>query len=286
MRRLVALFSALCSILALSVRAGEVKAVRVAEGPRIDGSLSDPVWQSSVPFSDFLMAEPRPNAAPTERTELRILYDDSNLYLGILCFDSEPGRISAHSMAHDAGGGGEHDYRHGPPQGSSNDLIRVLLDPFQDKRTAYVFFVNPISGRGEGLAYAGSSSLNWDGVWEAKSRILAEGWSAELRIPFKSISFNPKLSSWGINVERTIARKQEIIRLSGTSRDSNFDNPMEAAGLPGHRGRKAGPGHHLPSLRPGQPGPERGGGPERTIVPFPGQVSIAISGSFVPGSLV
>jgi len=242
MRRLVLFLWALCPVLALSVQAGEVRAVRVAEGPRIDGSLSDPVWQSAVASSDFLMAEPRPNEAPTERTELRILYDDANLYLGILCFDREPGRISANSMAHDSGGGGEHSFWHGAPQGSSDDLVRVLIDPFQDKRTAYVFFVNPISGRGEGLAYAGTSSLNWDGVWEAKSRILAEGWSAELRIPFKSISFNPKLSSWGINVERTIARKQETIRLSGTTRDSNFYNPMEAAGLQGIEGVKQGLG--------------------------------------------
>jgi len=242
MRRFVLFLWALCPVLALSVQAGDVRAVRVAEGPRIDGSLSDPVWQSAVPSSDFLMAEPRPNEAPTERTELRILYDEANLYLGILCFDREPGRISANSMAHDSGGGGEHFFMHGAPQGSSDDLVRVLIDPFQDKRTAYVFFVNPISGRGEGLAYAGTSSLNWDGVWEAKSRILAEGWSAELRIPFKSISFNPKLSSWGINVERTIARKQETIRLSGTTRDSNFYNPMEAAGLQGIEGVKQGLG--------------------------------------------
>jgi len=221
----------------------ELRAVRVPEGPRIDGGLSDPVWQSAVPYSDFRMVEPRPNDTPTERTELRILYDDSNLYLGILCYDSEPGRISANSMAHDGSGGGqEMMFHHGASQGESDDLVRVLIDPFQDKRTAYIFFVNPISGRGEGLAYAGDSSLNWDGIWDAKSRRLPEGWSAELRIPFKTISFKPGLTSWGINVERVIARKQETIRLSGTTRDSNFNNPMEAAGLAGIEGVKQGLG--------------------------------------------
>ncbi|NTV81508.1 MAG: hypothetical protein HGA24_08815, partial [Candidatus Aminicenantes bacterium] len=131
--------------------------------------------------------------------------------------------------------------RHGPSF-SSDDLVRVLLDPFQDKRNAYLFFVNPRGARGEGLIYAGSSSLNWDGIWEAKSRRLENGWSAEIRIPFKTISFRPGLSIWGLNIERTIARKQETNRLSGTTRDSNFNNPNEAAALEGIEGIKQGLG--------------------------------------------
>jgi len=216
-----------------SVIAAELKAVRVEKGPKVDGNLTDPVWQSAAPFTEFRMAEPHPNQAPSEKTELRVLYDRANIYLGILCFDSEPGRIAANTMAHDSGGAQQGWGFGHAPQASSDDLIRVLLDPFQDKRTAYIFFVNPISARGEGLVYAGSSSLNWDGIWEAKSRILESGWGAELRIPFKTISFKPGLTVWGLNVERTIARKQETIRLSGTNRDSNFNNPMEAAGLEG-----------------------------------------------------
>ncbi len=222
--------------------AAELKAVRVKEAPKIDGNLSDPVWQAAVPVSNFRMVEPQPNQEPTEKTELRILYDQTNLYIGILCYDSDPKRIAANTMAHDSGGA-PHGWGFGhAPQAPSDDLIRVLLDPFQDKRTAYIFFVNPISARGEGLAYAGSSSLNWDGIWEAKSRILEDGWSAELRIPFKTISFKPGLTIWGLNVERTIARKQETIRLSGTNRDSNFNNPMEAAGLEGIEGVEQGKG--------------------------------------------
>ena len=222
--------------------AAEIKAVRIKQGPDIDGSLSDPVWQSAVAFTAFRMVEPQPNQDPTEKTELRILYDDSNLYIGVICYDSEPGRIAANTMAHDSGGE-EHGrgYRHGP-QGPSDDLIRVLLDPFQDKRTAYVFFVNPRGARSEGLTSGGEASLNWDGIWEAKSRILGNGWSAELRVPFKTLSFKPGLTVWGINVERYIARKQETIRLSGTNRDSIFNNPMEAAGLEGIEGVKQGKG--------------------------------------------
>jgi len=223
--------------------AAELKAVRVEQGPKIDGSLSDPVWQSAVPFIGFRMVEPQPNQEPTEKTELRILYDEANLYIGIFCHDSEPRRISAKTMAHDSGGTAQYGqgYGHGP-QAPSDDLVRLLLDPFQDKRTAYIFYVNPIGARSEGLAYAGSSSLNWDGIWDAESRILENGWSVEISVPFKTITFKPGLTAWGINVERVIARKQEKIRLSGTNRDSNFNNPMEAAGLEGIEGVKQGKG--------------------------------------------
>jgi Domain of unknown function (DUF5916) len=161
-----------------------------------------------------------------------------------MCFDREPRRIAANTMAHDSAGGsqgGMYGYHHGG-QSSSDDLIRVLIDPFQDKRTAYVFYVNPLGARSEGLVYGGEPSLNWDGIWEAKARILDNGWSAELRIPFKTISFKPGLTVWGINVERVIPRKLETDRTSGTNRDSNFNNPMEAAALSGITGIRQGKG--------------------------------------------
>ncbi|MGZ7046383.1 MAG: carbohydrate binding family 9 domain-containing protein, partial [Candidatus Aminicenantales bacterium] len=221
-KKILALFPALLFILTSTGLAVEVKAVRVAKGPKVDGLLSDPVWREAPPFSDFRMAEPQPNQEPTEKTELRVLYDDANLYIGIFCSDSEPRRIAANSLAHDSGadeGMGYGGYGH-MPQGSSSDLVRVLLDPFQNKRTAYIFFVNPLGARGEGLITGGQASLNWDGIWQAKARILRDGWSAELAIPFKTISFNPGLTVWGLNAERTIARKLETIRMSATNRDS------------------------------------------------------------------
>ena len=263
MKTTIRVFSALALFLVLSAagQAAEVRAVRVSQGPKIDGRLSDTVWQSAIPFADFRMAEPEPDSAPTEKTELRVLFDEANLYIGILCFDSEPARIAANTMAHDnAGGSQEHGmgFGHGP-QVASDDLIRVLIDPFQDKRTAYVFYVNPLGARSEGLAYGGNPSLNWDGIWEAKSRVLETGWSAELRIPFKTISFKPGLSVWGINVERAIPRKMETIRLAGTTRDSNFNNPMEAASLTGIQGVRQGKGitfrpYGLASSQTGVPG--------------------------------
>jgi len=198
------------------------KAIRVENGPKIDGILDDEVWKQAEPFAGFKMVFPNPGDNPTERTELRILYDEKNLYLGVYCYDSEPIKISANCMVHDGFG-----------KDKSDDAIRVLLDPFQDKRNAYVFFVNPCGARSEGLASGEHASLNWDGIWDARSKVQNDGWSCEMAIPFKTISFKPGLASWGINVERYIARKQETDRLSGATRNSHFFNPMEATSLEG-----------------------------------------------------
>lgn len=195
-----------------------LEATRVMKGPHLDGFLDDEVWQEALPFTAFKMVEPTPGLTPTEATELRILYDENNLYIGVHCFDGQPQQIAAHSMAHDNN-----------LEGRSEDVIKILLDPFQDKRTAYLFFVNPRGAKSEGLGTGEHFSLNWDGIWDAKSRITETGWSAEIKIPFKTISFNPALEAWGLNLERYIPRKQETIRLSGIDRNSFFYNPREAA---------------------------------------------------------
>jgi hypothetical protein len=264
---------------AILLSAAEVRAVRVEQGPRIDGLLDDEAWRSAVPVTGFRMVEPRPDGDPTERTEARVLYDEANLYIGILCFDSEPSRISANTMAHDSGGSSQRMGYGRPPAAASDDIVRILLDPFQDKRTAYVFYVNPRGARSEGLAYAGSASLNWDGIWEARSRIVDEGWSVEIRIPFKSISFKPGLSAWGLNIERTIARKQETVRLSGPTPDANFNNPGEAAVLAGIEGIRQGMGV---TFKPYGLASAAGGGPDATPVTGELDAGFDLYKSFTP----
>ncbi len=207
------------------------KATRVEKGPVLDGDLTDEVWKEAVPFTGFKMVFPNPGMEPTERTEFRVIFDDASLYIGVYCYDSMPLKICGNSMAHDNVG-----------EGKGDDVIRVLLDPFQDKRNAYVFIVNACGGRSEGLASGESANLSWDGIWDARSRIQSDGWSAEMKIPFKTIAFKPSLAAWGINVERYVARKQETDRLSGTTRNSFFYNPMEAAALEGIGGVKQGLG--------------------------------------------
>ncbi|WP_167616999.1 carbohydrate binding family 9 domain-containing protein [Maribellus sediminis] len=199
----------------------EISATRVSQSPVLDGNLSDNVWNQAVPFSGLKMVEPYPGNEPTENTEIRVIYDDNNLYLGIRCFDNEPGKIASNTMEHDQG------------EDRTDDKISILLDPFQDKRSAYIFIVNPRGARSEGFAAGEHYSLGWDGIWDAKSKISSQGWTTEIKIPFKTISFNKNLNAWGLNVERYIARKQEVIRYSGISLNSFFSNPVEAGLLSG-----------------------------------------------------
>jgi len=205
-------------------------AVRVERAPRLDGRLDDDVWRQAVPFVGFRMIFPT-TGEPTERTEIRILYDESNLYIGVTCYDSHPSLVCANTMGHDADEDAE-----------SDDVVKILLDPFLDMRNAYIFFVNACGAKSEGLAFGEHSSLDWDGIWDARSEILADGWSTEIEIPFKTISFKPGLSHWGINVERYIPRKLETIRLSGLGQDNFFNNPAEAAELRGIENLKLGTG--------------------------------------------
>ncbi|MEW5902218.1 MAG: sugar-binding protein, partial [Acidobacteriota bacterium] len=124
-------------------------AVRVERGPRLDGRLDDEVWQHAAVFSDFRMVFPT-TGDPTEKTELRLLYDDSNLYVGVFCYDSSPAKVCANSMAHDADEDAE-----------SDDVVKLLLDPFLDMRTAYIFYVNACGAKSEGLAFGEHASLDW-----------------------------------------------------------------------------------------------------------------------------
>lgn len=214
----------LCMVLIFNIANAQnsgINAIRVNQSPVLDGSLNDEAWRLAIPFSDFKMVEPYPGNEPTERTEIRVIYDNNSLYLGITCFDNEPGKIASNTMEHDQG------------EERNDDKVSILLDPFQDKRSAYIFVVNPKGARSEGFAGGEHYSLGWDGIWDAKCKIGKEGWTAEIKIPFKTISFNKNLNSWGLNVERYIARKQEVIRYSGISLNSFFSNPVEAGLLNG-----------------------------------------------------
>jgi hypothetical protein len=198
--------------------------------PVIDGILDDEAWSSAILFSDFRMVEPNPGENPTEKTELRVIYNNNSIIFGIKCFDSDPKKISANTLVHDQA------------EERNEDQISILLDPFLDKRSGYIFIVNPKGARSEGFASGEHFSLGWDGLWETRCRTDEDGWSAEIRIPFLTLSFNPKLKSWGFNFERYIARKQEVIRYSGLSLNSFFSNAGDAGIMEGIENIKQGLG--------------------------------------------
>jgi hypothetical protein len=200
-------------------------AERLSEGERIvlDGRLDEPVWQRAMPAEDFRQQEPGEGTPPTERTEVRIVYSAEVLYIGAMLFDSDPSGIKGYQKRRDAGLG-------------SDDRFMWILDTFLDGRSAYFFEINPAGLMGDGLLRQSSGSnisKSWDGIWEARVSRHAQGWSAEIQIPFRTLNFNPASEEWGINFQRTIRRKNEELLWSGWRRTEGLFRPATAGRLRG-----------------------------------------------------
>ena len=182
-------------------------AALVEDAPTIDGSLDDTTWQDAPVIDAFTQVNPINGAPPTERTEVRLLYDADTLYLGVRCFDAQPDKIEARSMARDADHG-------------SDDRITFTLDTFADRRNGYVFVVSAAGGKRDGLIESTRTRWEWDGLWTAKTRVDELGWTAEIAIPTKTLSFDPANTAWGFNIERFIRHKNESVRWATPTRDS------------------------------------------------------------------
>jgi hypothetical protein len=205
----------------------ELVAERLGEGERIvlDGRLDEPVWRRAMPATEFRQQEPVEGALPSERTEVRVVYDADSLYIGAHLFDSDPSGIKGFQRRRDAGLG-------------SDDRFMWILDTFRDGRTAYFFEINPAGLLGDGLLRISSGSnmnKSWDGIWDVRVRRHAEGWTAEIRIPFRTLNFDPRSDTWGINFQRTIRRKSEELMWSGYRRNQGLFRPINAGLLTGLR---------------------------------------------------
>jgi hypothetical protein len=188
--------------LELAASTPRVSLVRTDIAPVIDGVLDEPLWEDAALIDDLTQVEPIEGAAPSQRTEVRILYDSDFIYFGIRCFDTEPDKIIAKQLQRDA-------------DLDPDDRVFIVLDPYFDHRNGYFFVVNPLGARRESLIENNSSVRDdWDGIWYAKSQIDEQGWTTEIAIPFKTISFNQATTEWGFNIQRTIRRTNEQIRWS------------------------------------------------------------------------
>jgi hypothetical protein len=197
---------------------------------RLDGTLDEPVWQRVPLIADFLQQEPVEGGRPSERTEVRIAYDRDNLYIGAILYDSDPSGILAHQRQRNAGLG-------------TDDRFMWILDTFRDGRTGYFFEINPAGLMGDGLLQGGGSvNKSWNGIWHVRVARGDYGWSAEIRIPFRTLNFNPDLDTWGINFQRTVRRKSEEMLWSGHRRNQGLFRPAHAGRLAGLRGISQGLG--------------------------------------------
>jgi hypothetical protein len=186
-----------------------LRAGAVSSEFRLDGQLDDPAWTTADSIENLTTVEPEEGERPAGRTMAKVLVTPSELIIGIMCYDKRPKRIVSFSKARDA-------------ELEEEDHVLVVLDPFRDGRSGYVFMVNPSGARVDGLVSTQTPdefNRNWDALWEAKTSRSARGWSAEIRIPVKSLSFKRGLTSWGFNIQRKIQRLQEVSRWSGASQD-------------------------------------------------------------------
>jgi hypothetical protein len=177
--------------------ASMVHAVRTTGTIALDGLLSEDAWTTAQPVSDFTQREPVEGASATERTEVRILYDDDALYVGARLFDSRPDSVRAQLARRD--------------RLASSDRFVIFLDCYHDRRTGFFFGINAAGTLYDGTLYNDDwDSDTWDGVWEGKASRDSLGWSAELRIPYSQLRFQrQKTHRWGINFKREIARRNE-----------------------------------------------------------------------------
>ena len=206
-------------------------AFRVTNPIRVDGQLEERDWREAPPIGPLLQREPREGAEPSEATEIRVLYDEDTLYVGVVCRDRTPSAIVSTQLLRDA-------------DLESDDSIFVVLDPFFDHRNGFFFQVNPSGARADGQVANNAEHWNrdWDGIWDAAARITEEGWVAEIAIPFKTLRFKPGQSVWGLNVERRLKRHNETDRWASARQDIWITNLSAAGRLEGLEGIRQGRG--------------------------------------------
>ncbi len=218
-----------------------LKALRVSseasEALRLDGLLTEAFWTEAEAITHLTQNEPIAGESATEGTEVRVLYDDEHLYIGVRALDSEPDRIVSRVLQRDKIM--EKDPFFGRPMFAGDDALAILLDPYDDNRNAYLFATNPNGAEFDALLADEGKEFNvdWRGVWEVAGTKTSEGWSAEFRIPLRTLRYpNDSDRPWGFNVYRIIRRKNEKVLWQAWSRDNGgFHRVSQAGNLEGIR---------------------------------------------------
>lgn len=189
-------------------------AVRLAgDLPSIDGRLDEPVWSMAPAGTDFVQMRPAPGEPSRQRTEVRFAYDDDAIYVGVRLHDTAPDSVVAQLSRRD--------------QEVYSDWVYICLDSYFDRRTAFVFGVNPKGVKVDLLVYDDTNDdESWDAIWDAAARQDSSGWTAEFRIPLSQLRYSTKNLDhdnvvWGMNVMRKIARTDEESFWSPVRRDAN-----------------------------------------------------------------
>ena len=206
--------AALATPRALEAQTPVAGATRTATAPVIDGRLDDEVWSGGGTLDGFVQREPSEGRPASQRTEVRIAYDDEALYVAAWLFDDDPGSVVLGQTLRDA-------------SLDDADAFVVILDTYRDRQNGFVFGTTPAGieydgqvvnqGQGGGSGQmrqqsgsGGGFNLNWDGSWGVATSTDESGWYAEMRIPFATLRYGQGgAQTWGINFERKIRRNNE-----------------------------------------------------------------------------
>jgi hypothetical protein len=202
--------------------ARSVQAVRVTEAVKVDGLLDEAAWSLAPPATDFLQQQPTEGIPASERTEVRVLFDDKNIYFGIRAFDSDAAHINARELVRDA------DF-------SNDDAIAIVLDTYHDRRNAFRFIVNPLGTQQDALITDEGRDINitWNGSWISAGRIDDNGYTVEIEIPLTTLRFKEGIESWGFNISRVIRRKNEVNLWTSWQRSFGLERVSQAGELTG-----------------------------------------------------
>lgn len=172
-------------------------AARARGGISLDGRLTEEAWAIAPVIGDFVQRDPDEGEPATERTEVRLVYDDDALWVGARLHDHQANGIVRRLSRRDSD--------------STADLFCVYLDPHHDHKTGVLLRVSADGSLADSwLSNDFGRDSSWDGVWDARTGVDAEGWTVEMRIPFSQLRFSPgDRQTWGLNLSRSIARKHE-----------------------------------------------------------------------------
>ena len=239
-----------------SLPIGVAVATGVSDPPLIDGRLDDAAWGPVAPMTGFTQREPQDGQPASERTEVRVVFDDEALYVGVWAFDSRPAAIVLGERIRDY-------------QVDQSDNVVLIFDTYKDEQNGFVFGTTPAgieydgqvanegrgggrfggggAGRGGGggqgrfqSGAGGGFNKNWDGSWTVATSLDREGWYAEFRIPFNTLRYGTDSPSWGFNVARRIRRLNEESFWSPVPREFNlyrlnYAGDLEGLALPFRR---------------------------------------------------
>ncbi len=209
-------------------------AARVAEAPVVDGLLDDRAWQNAPRLSGFVQAEPFTGRLASQSTDVRIVYDDDALYIAAMLYDDDPSRIVTTDTRRDS-------------SLNAMDSFQMILDTYHDQQNGFVFGTNAAGVQYDAqVRNQGRASASWDGSWDVRTRVTETGWSAEFRIPLRTLRYGPAPQTWGVNFFRNIQRTRErtywapleleynLERLSsaGELRDLTLQTPRNLKVLP------------------------------------------------------